>query len=60
MIMFFKDVVEELKKLHTPTKKETYITVITILVVTLVSAIVIMMADFVISKLIKILFGLGV
>ncbi len=59
MITFFKDVVEELKKLHIPTKKETYITVVTILVATLVSALVIMMADFVISKLIKILFDLG-
>jgi len=59
MIAFFKDVIEELKKLQIPSKKETYITVVTILIATLVSALVIMMADFVISKLIKILFGLG-
>ena len=29
---FLRDVTEELKKLHTPSKKETYITVITILI----------------------------
>ena len=58
MIAFFRDVVEELKKLHIPTKKETYITVVTILVATLISALVIIMADFVISKVIKILFEL--
>jgi preprotein translocase SecE subunit len=59
MIAFFRDVIEELKKLHTPSKKETYITVITILVATLISALVIMLADFLISKIIKLIFGLG-
>ncbi|MCE3255916.1 MAG: SecE/Sec61-gamma subunit of protein translocation complex [Rickettsiaceae bacterium] len=58
MLLFFKDVIAELKKLHTPTKKEVYITTITILVVVAASALVIMLADFLISKIIKILFGL--
>ena len=59
MITFFKDVIEELKKLHVPSRKETYITVITILVSVIVASVVILLADLVISKIIKILFGLG-
>ncbi len=59
MLLFIRDVIEELKKLHTPSKKETYVTVITILVSILIAALVIMFADFIISKFIKILFGLG-
>ena len=59
MLSFFKDVIEELKKLHIPSKQETYVTVITILVAIFVAAITIMSADFIISKLIKILFGIG-
>ena len=59
VLTFFKDVVEELKKLHTPSKKETYITVITILVSVAIASLVILVADLVISKVIKILFGLG-
>jgi preprotein translocase SecE subunit len=59
MITFFKDVIEELKKLHVPSKKETYITVITILVSVTVASLVILLADLVISKIIKTLFGLG-
>ena len=58
MLLFFKDVIAELKKLYTPSKKEVYITTITILVAVAVSAWVIMFADFLISKIIKILFGL--
>ncbi|MFT6258892.1 MAG: preprotein translocase subunit SecE [Rickettsiales bacterium] len=58
MLLFFKDVVAELKKLHTPTKKEIYITTLTILVAIAAAALLIMTADFLISKVIKILFGL--
>jgi preprotein translocase SecE subunit len=56
--MFFKDAIAELKKLHIPSKKETYITTITILVSVVIAALAIMLVDFIISKLIKILFGL--
>lgn len=58
-LTFFKDVIDELKKLHTPSKKENNMTTIIILLVVLVSSLVIMFADFLISKIIKILFGLG-
>jgi preprotein translocase SecE subunit len=58
MILFFKDVIAELKKLHIPSKKETYITTVTILVAVVAASLVIMSADFIISKVIKLLFGL--
>ena len=59
MLNFLRSVIEELKKLQTPTKKETYITVVTILISITIAALVIMFADFIISKIVKILFGLG-
>ena len=58
MLKFFRDVVEELKKLHLPSKKETYITTLTILATIAVVALAILLADFVISKIIGIIFGL--
>lgn len=58
MIAFLKDVVAEAKKLQIPSKKEVYITTVTILVAVAISALVIMLADFLISKIVKILFGL--
>jgi len=58
MILFFKDVIAELKKLHVPSRKETYITTITILISVIIASLVIMTADFLISKIVKILFGL--
>jgi preprotein translocase SecE subunit len=59
MLDFFRSVFDEAKKLQTPTRKETYITVVTILISITISAFVIMFADFIISKVVKILFGLG-
>ena len=58
MSAFFKDAAEELKKLHFPSKKETYITTATILVTIVVVSLAILLADFVISKIIGIIFGL--
>jgi len=58
MLTFFKDVIEELKKLQIPSKKETYITTITILVTITVVSLAILFADFLISKIIAIIFGL--
>jgi len=58
MLAFFRDVVEEVKKLNFPSKKETYITTITILVTITLVALVILFADFVISKVIGLIFGL--
>lgn len=58
MIAFFKDVVGELKKLYVPSKKETYITTITVLITITIASLVILFADFIISKIIGLIFGL--
>jgi len=58
MIAFLKDTVEELKKLQTPSKKETYVTTITILVTIILVSLVILFADFIIAKMIGLIFGL--
>jgi preprotein translocase SecE subunit len=58
MIAFFRDSVEEVKKLHVPSKKETYVTTITILVTIVVASLAILFADFLISKIIGLIFGL--
>jgi preprotein translocase subunit SecE len=58
VIKFFNEVVEETKKLVFPTKKETYITTVTILVTIVVFSLAIVFADFVISKIIGLIFGL--
>jgi preprotein translocase SecE subunit len=60
MLDFFRSVFDEMKRLQTPTRKETYVTVVTILISITIAALVIMFADFIISKIVKILFGLGV
>lgn len=59
MLSYLKSVFEEVKKLQTPTKKETYVTVVTILISVTIAALVIMLSDFLISKIVKLLFGLG-
>jgi preprotein translocase SecE subunit len=58
MLAFFREVIEELKKLQLPSKKETYITTITILVTIIVVSLAILFADFIIAKIIAIIFGL--
>jgi preprotein translocase SecE subunit len=58
MIAFFRDSVEELKKLHIPSKKETYVTTITIFVTIVIASLAILFADFLISKVIGLIFGL--
>lgn len=57
-LSFFKDVVEELKKLQFPSKKETYITTVTIIVTITIVSLAILSADFIISKIIRLIFGL--
>ena len=59
MLDFLRSVFDEAKRLQMPTRRETYVTVITILVSVTIVALVIMFADFIISKIVKILFGLG-
>jgi len=58
MSNFIKDTVEEVKKLQTPSKKEVYFTTLTILVTIIVTSLLILVSDFVISKLIALIFGL--
>jgi hypothetical protein len=58
MLNFFRGAIEELKKLHFPSKKETYVTTVTILVTIAVVSLAILFADFLISKIIGIIFGL--
>jgi preprotein translocase SecE subunit len=58
VINFFKDAIDELKKLYLPSKKETYTTTITILVTITVVSLAILLADFIISKVIGVIFGL--
>jgi len=55
---FFRGVIEEAKKLQFPSKKETYITTVTIIVTITIVALTILFADFLISKIIKLIFGL--
>mgnify|MGYP000187368480 CR=1 FL=1 len=57
-INFFKEVIEELKKLQVPSKKETYITTLTIIATITVVSLVILFADFVFAKVIGLIFGL--
>ncbi len=56
MLNFLKDVIEELKKLTIPSKKETYLTTVTIVVSVIVVALGILIVDLIISKLMGIIF----
>jgi preprotein translocase SecE subunit len=58
LINFLKDVIEESKKLTFPQWKETYVTTITIFITIIIFAITILLADFIISKVIRLIFGL--
>ncbi len=58
MLTYLKDTIAELKKLNIPSKKEVYITTLTIVVVITVFSLVVMFADFVIAKIIGLIFGL--
>jgi preprotein translocase subunit SecE len=58
VLNFFNEVFDEAKKLVFPSKKETYITTVTILITIVVFSLTIVFADFVISKIIGLIFGL--
>ncbi len=58
LLNYFKETADELKKLHTPSKKETYVTTVTIIVTIIIFSLVVLLADFVISKIIGLIFGL--
>jgi preprotein translocase SecE subunit len=57
MISFIRESFKEIKTVTTPSKKETQSAVIAILIALLITALVIVFADFVISKVIKLIFG---
>jgi len=58
LLNYFRDTADELKKLHTPSKKETYVTTITIIVTIIVFSLAVLLADFVISKIMGLIFCL--
>jgi preprotein translocase SecE subunit len=53
------NVLQEGKKLTFPKKQEVYLTSINIIFIVLLSALIIVFIDFIISGVIRILFGLG-
>jgi|TARA_B110000259_G_scaffold188259_1_gene246014 preprotein translocase SecE subunit len=57
MISFIREAFKEIKTVTTPSNKETQSAVIAILIAIFITAIVIICADFVISKIIKLIFG---
>ena len=57
MISFIREAFNELKTVTTPSNKETQSAVIAILIAVFITAMVIVFADFIISKIIKLIFG---
>jgi preprotein translocase SecE subunit len=57
MISFIREAFKELKTVTTPSNKETQSAVIAILIAVFITAMVIVFADFIISKIIKLIFG---
>jgi preprotein translocase SecE subunit len=58
VIGFFRETLDEAKKLTVPSKKETYVTTLTILLSIIIASLAISFADFLILKIITIIFGL--
>lgn len=58
MLKFFSEVIEESKKLEIPTRKDVIITSTTIIVVVIIASLFILSADFIISKIISLMFGI--
>jgi preprotein translocase SecE subunit len=56
---YLKEVIEEYKKVIFPGKKDVYTTSIYIVVVIFITACLIALTDFLISSIIKIIFGLS-
>lgn len=57
MISFIREAFKEIKTVTNPSAKETKSAVIAILIAISITAIVILCADFIISKVIKLIFG---
>ncbi|MSP33478.1 MAG: preprotein translocase subunit SecE [Rickettsiales bacterium] len=58
LLNYFRDTADELKKLHTPSKKETHVTTITIIITIIVFSSAVLLADFIIAKIMGLIFGL--
>ncbi|MCF6199899.1 MAG: preprotein translocase subunit SecE [Hyphomicrobiaceae bacterium] len=56
---FMREVREEVSKVSWPTRRETVITTIMVFIMAIAAAIFFMLADQVISKLVKIVLGFG-
>lgn len=56
---YIKEVIEECKKLTFPKWKEVWTTSIYISIIVFMIAMAILLTDFVISRIIKVIFGLG-
>lgn len=56
---YIKEVVEEFRKLSFPVKKDVYSTSIYISIIVFITTIAIALTDFLISQVIKLIFGIG-
>lgn len=56
---YIKEVIEEFKKLSFPAKKDVYSTSIYISIIVFITTIAIALTDFLISQVIKLIFGIG-
>jgi preprotein translocase SecE subunit len=57
---YIKEVLEECKKIVLPNWKEVYVTAIYISVIVILVALAITFSDFLISHVLKLIFGLGI
>ncbi len=58
-LQFMREVREEVSKVSWPSRRETIITTVMVLIMAIAAAIFFMLADQVISKIIKIVLGFG-
>ena len=59
IISYIREVKEEAMRMTFPAKKDVYATSLNIVMIVLFSVLVIAFADFVVSRIIRIIFGLG-
>ncbi|HSQ97670.1 MAG TPA: preprotein translocase subunit SecE [Rickettsiales bacterium] len=59
-VKYFKEVIEECRKIVFPKWKDVYVTAIYISVVVFIMTLAIIFADFIISHVVKLMFGLGI
>lgn len=56
---YIKEVIDECRKVVFPTRKDVYVTSIYISVIVFITTIAIALTDFLISRVIKLIFGMG-